>query len=139
MSDVKELDATSNWESAVDMDAAMIAAMRTPAMKLGNSCLAKVMNTIFCAPTVSSSSARNILPKYAIRQVQPSAQTTQMIATVALFFTIDGFSMDMNLTRICGMPKYPRPQERPVMISCQEASNTPLPKLHSTICPLAAS
>ncbi len=87
MSDVKELDAaTSNWESAVDMDAAMIAAMRTPAMKLGNSCLAKVMNTIFCAPTVSSSSARNILPKYAIRQVHPSAHTTQMIATVTLLY-----------------------------------------------------
>ena len=130
---MKELDATSSWESAVDMDAAMIAAMRTPAMKLGNSFLAKVMNTIFCAPTVSNSSARNILPKYAMRQAQPSAQMTHMIATVALFFTMEGFSMDMNLTRICGMPKYPRPQDRPVIISCHEASNMPLPKLHSTI------
>ena len=87
------------------MDAAMMAAMRIPAMKLGNSFLAKSINTIFCAPAVSSSSARNILPKYAIRQAHPNAQMTQMIATVALFFTMDGFSMDMNLTRICGIPK----------------------------------
>ena len=75
ISDVNELDATSSCESAVDMDAAMMAAMRIPAMKLGNSFLAKSINTIFCAPAVSSSSARNILPKYAIRQAHRAGRT----------------------------------------------------------------
>ena len=63
MSEVKELEATSSWESAVDMDAAMMAAIRTPAINAGNSFLANTMNTVFCAPMVSSSSASSILPK----------------------------------------------------------------------------
>ena len=69
-------------------------------MKVGNSFLAKAIKTVFCAPAVSSSSARSILPKYAIRQVAPSERTTHTIATVALFLIMDGFSMDMNLTRM---------------------------------------
>jgi len=45
------------------MEAAMIAAISTPAINAGNNFLANAMNTVFCAPIVSSSSARNILPK----------------------------------------------------------------------------
>ena len=100
MSDVNELEATRSCESAVDIDAAIIAASSIPAINAGNSFLAKVTNTIFCAPTVRSSSARNILPKYATRQVARSANTTHMIATVALFLIIEGFSIDINLTRM---------------------------------------
>ena len=42
----------------------------------------------------------NILPKYAIKIAASKVTTTQMIATVALFFIMEGFSMDINLTII---------------------------------------
>ena len=105
MSDVNELDATSSWLSAVDMDAAMIAASSTPAMKAGNSRRASVMKMVFCIPFASSSSATSIRPKYAIRHTEPSDRITQMMATVALFFTIDAFSIDIKRTMMCGIPK----------------------------------
>ena len=63
ISAVKELDATSSWESAVETDAAIIAASRKPAMAGGKNLLAMAMNTVFCAPTVSSSSAMTILAR----------------------------------------------------------------------------
>ena len=47
-----------------------------------------------------------------------------MIATVADFLTMDGFSIDINLTIMCGIPKYPSPHARPETISFQDASNT---------------
>ena len=61
ISDVKELDATSSWESAVETEAAMIAASRNPEIAAGKNFLAMTMNTVFCAPTVSSSSPTIIL------------------------------------------------------------------------------
>ena len=100
ISDVNELDATSSCESAVDIDAAIIADSRNPAISPGNIFLMNAMNTIFCDPVVSSSSASTILPKYAMRHVAVRDSITQIIATVALFFIIDGFSIDMNLTRM---------------------------------------
>ena len=60
---------------------------------------------LFCIPFASSSSATSIRPKYAIRHTEPSDRMTQMMATVALFFTIDAFSIDMKRTMMCGMPK----------------------------------
>ena len=47
MSAVNELDATSSCESAVDTDAAMIAARRNPAIAGGKNLLAITMNTVF--------------------------------------------------------------------------------------------
>ena len=105
MSAVKELDATRSCESAVDMDAAIIAASSKPATNAGKSSLASTMKTVFCSPAGSSSSATSIRPKYAMSVTAPSESITQMMATVALFLTIEGFSMDMKRTRICGMPK----------------------------------
>ena len=102
---MKELEATSSCESAVDIDAAMIAARSRPATNVGKSFLASTIKTVFCIPAGSSSPATSIRPKYAIRLTAPSEITTQMMATVALFFTIEGFSIDMKRTRICGMPK----------------------------------
>ena len=74
-------------------------------MKAGNSRRASVMKMVFCIPFASSSSATSIRPKYAIRHTEPSDSTTQMMATVALFFTIDAFSIDIKRTMMCGMPK----------------------------------
>ena len=60
-SEVKELDATSSWESAVETEAAMMAASRKPEMTGGKKRRAMTMKTVFWAPTVSSSSPTIIL------------------------------------------------------------------------------
>ena len=44
-------------------------------------------------------------PRMAIAMAEPSDKITQMMATVALFLTMDGFLIDMKRTRMCGMPK----------------------------------
>ena len=44
---VKELDATNSWESAVEIEAAMIAASRSPQMPAGKNFLAIAMKTSF--------------------------------------------------------------------------------------------
>ena len=105
MSEVKELDATSSWESAVDTDAAIIAASRKPAIAGGKNFLAITINTVFCAPWVRSSSPTIILARYAMKQAAPMERTTQTIATVADFLIMDGFSIDIKRMMIRGMPK----------------------------------
>lgn len=44
---------------------------------------------------------------------------THTIATIEDFLIMEGFSMDMKRTRICGIPKYPSPHPRPLRMSCQ--------------------
>ena len=48
MSEVNDDEATSSWLSAVDMEAAIIAASRTPARNAGKSFLASTMKIVFC-------------------------------------------------------------------------------------------
>ena len=50
-------------DNGFDIEAARIAAINTPAINAGKSFLAQAINTVFCAPTVRSSSASSILPK----------------------------------------------------------------------------
>ena len=63
MSEVNELDATNSCESAVEMQAAMIAAKSRPENTGRKYFLAMTMNTVFCSPCVSSSSPTTILPR----------------------------------------------------------------------------
>ena len=60
---VKELDATSSWESAVEMEAAMMAASSRPQIPAGKNLRAMAMNTSFWLPTVSSSSPMTMRPR----------------------------------------------------------------------------
>ena len=64
---------------------------------------------------------------------------THTIATIEDFLIMDGFSIDIKRTRICGIPKYPNPQPSPLTISCQLASKIPPPKAHCVTAPVAAS
>ena len=100
ISEAKELEATRSCESAVETEAAIIAASKNPAMAGGKNFLAITIKTVFCNPLVRSSSATIILPKYAIRQAPIIDKTTHTIATVEAFLTMEGFSIDINLTKI---------------------------------------
>ena len=59
---VNDDDATRSCQSAVDIDAAIIAARSKPAIKPGNTRLASVTNTSSCAPFARSSRPITILP-----------------------------------------------------------------------------
>ncbi len=120
------------------MDAAIIAARSRPEIAAGKYFRAITMNTVFCAPIGSSSSAISILPKYAISTADPREIRTQIIATMDDFLIIEGFSMDMNRTSTCGIPKYPSPQPSPEIMSFQLASNNPVPNTQVTISPDAS-
>ena len=100
MSEVKELDATKSCESAVDMQAAIIAASSRPENTGMKNFLAITMNTVSWAPRISNSSPANILPRYATRHAAASARITHIMATIADFLIIEGFSIDINLTNI---------------------------------------
>ena len=60
---MKELEATSSWESAVEMDAAMMAASSRPQMPAGKNLRDMAMKTSFWLPWVSSSSPMIMRPK----------------------------------------------------------------------------
>ena len=94
------------------IDAAMIAASRTPATNPGKRSFTTVTNTICCADSGISCAAsesppesRYVRPRMAIATAAPSESTTQTQAIHADFFTLFGSLMPMNRTRMCGMPK----------------------------------
>ena len=60
---MKELEATSSCESAVEMDAAMMAASSSPQTPAGKKRRDMAMKTSFCSPLVSSSSPMIMRPK----------------------------------------------------------------------------
>ena len=72
-------------------------------------------------PAGTSSPPTTILPRNAIAIAAPRERITQTMPIVADFFISLEFLMDINLTRMWGIPKYPRPQARPETISCQLA------------------
>ena len=105
MSLVKDEDATSSWESAVDMDAAMMAASRMPDRNGGKKRLARWMKTVAWRPSGRSSPATIIRPRYAMMREAAREMVTQMMAMVADFLISDGLRMAMKRTRMWGMPK----------------------------------
>lgn len=64
---------------------------------------------------------------------------THTIATIEDFLIMEGFSMDMKRTRICGIPKYPSPHPRPLRMSCQLVLKIPPPNAHCVTVPVDAS
>ena len=88
------------------MAAAIIAERRIPAIKPGKRVLTISINTLSCVPPSTRPAPKTVL--LAIKPMTmaaPRVKTTQIMATVALFFTSFALRIDMNLIRMCGMPK----------------------------------
>ena len=102
---MNEEEATKSWLSAVDIEAAIMAERRRPEIAGGKISLASSMNTILCLPLARSSSPMSILPNTAMKITAQRAITTQEIATIADFLTIEGFLIAIKRTRMWGIPK----------------------------------
>ena len=103
---MKEDEATNSCESAVLIAAAIIADSRIPAIKPGNKFFTVSIKILSCVPPSTSAAPIWVLrASSAITTAAPRVKITQIIATVALFFTSFALRMLINLTKMWGMPK----------------------------------
>ena len=114
-SDANAEDAARSWESAVDILAAMIAEMTTPPMKTGKTLRAISTKTRFLLSSIES--PRYFLATMATTDAIRRIRVVQEIPIQRDFFISFSDLIEIYRTMMCGIPKYPRPQPRPVSIS----------------------
>ena len=84
----------------------MMAESRMPAINAGKMLRESEMKIIFCLSASKSVVPISVIrPSNAITMTAPRERTTQVQATMADFFAIEGFLMDMKRPRMWGIPK----------------------------------
>ena len=116
-SEETEEEAASNCESAVDMVEARIPARIVPARSAGSTpcwlirsaILTMIVSEAEPSSGISSPAAVMASPMIPISTATAREMTTHPVATLLDSFNFSSSSMAIKRSRICGMPKYPRP------------------------------